>query len=108
MSKLHDPNLNDDEKNLYLFPKRVVSIELINALNAHYADMYGIPIDKAITEIALVPHNPYFLDAIYTTNWVYIEKISITQEQVRKYLLLFNVTGLSFLEYIEVILEDKS
>ena len=106
MSKLHDPDLNDSEKNLYFFPEKVVSIELINALSTHYGDMYGVPIDREIKRINLVPADPYFLDTYSTRNWVYIEKVIITQEQVDRYLTLFNITGLSFLEYMEIILED--
>ena len=106
MSKLHDPDLNDNEKNLYYFPEKIVSRELINALITHYKDIDGELIDTEITRINLVPADPYFIDTYSSRNWVYIEKITITQQQVDRYLTLFNITGLSFLEYMEITLED--
>lgn len=102
MSKLHDPNLMDNEKPLYVFNHEVISDRLIIALESfHEVERETI---KPYYIIQLVPTSDYFI-SYRETGWVYSEKVYITQEQVDKYLVLFDSLSMPFLEYMEILHE---
>ena len=100
MSKLHDPDLLDSEKPLYVFKQKVICDKLINALESFYGE-----INKEINPvyiIQLVPSDIYFL-SYRDVGWSYSEKVIITKEQVDKYLILFDSLSMPFLEYMEIL-----
>lgn len=102
MSKIHDPNLRDSKKPLYVFEQEVISDRLINALESFHE-----PYKKESNPyhiIQLVPTSDYFISYIEGT-WIHSEKIYITQEQVDKYLVLFDSLSMPFLEYMEILHE---
>ena len=102
MSKLHDPNLLDSEKPLYIFEEEVISDRLINALEYfHEVDRESI---KPYYIIQLVPTYHYFI-SYRDKGWAYSEKIYVTQEQVDKYLNLYDTVSMPFLEYMEILHE---
>lgn len=102
MSKLHDPTLLDNEKPLYIFKHEVINDRLINALETFHE------VTKQASEpyyaIYLVPTEDYFI-SYRKSSWVYSEKVYVTQEQVDKYLLLFDSFEMPFLEYMEILHE---
>lgn len=109
MNLIHSNELEDSEKNMYIFSESIVTDELIKALEFHYENRDCNSYDFYEGDIKLVPCDPYFLCYEYEKFWFHKEKINITKEQLDKYLLLFNVTPISFLEYIEIVLDgDKS
>lgn len=102
MSKIHDPDMFDSEKPLYVFEQKVICDRLINALESFYGE-----ISKEINPvyiIQLVPSDIYFL-SYRDVGWSYSEKIYITKEQVDKYLILFDSFEMPFLEYMEILHE---
>lgn len=102
MSKIHDPDLLDGEKPLYVFEHEVISDRLINALESfHTVDRDTI---KPYYIIQLVPTIDYFI-SYHDRGWSFSEKINITQEQVDKYLILFDSLSMPFLEYMEILHE---
>lgn len=102
MSLLHDPDLLDSEKPLYVFEHEVISDKLINALESfHIVDREAI---KPYYIIQLVPTYDYFISYV-DRGWTYSEKIYITQEQVDKYLVLYDSLSMPFLEYMEILHE---
>lgn len=107
MSNIHSSELKDSEKNMYIFPESIVTDELIKALEFHYEHRDCSSYDYYDGDIKLVPCDPYFLCYEHEQSWFHKRKINITKEQIDKYLLLFNVTSISFLEYIEIILNGK-
>ena len=103
MSKLHDPDLMDSEKPLYIFEQQVISDRLIVALESFYAaskegrrPFYDI--------VQLVPSYIYFI-SYNNSGWSFSEKIYVTQEQVDKYLILYDTVSMPFLEYMEILHE---
>lgn len=102
MSKLHDPDLLDSEKPLYVFKQEVICDRLIAALESFY-EKYLKPI-KPYYIIQLVPSDSYFI-SYREKGWSYSEKIYITQEQVDKYLILFDSLSMPFLEYMGILHE---
>lgn len=102
MSKLHDPNLLDSEKPLYVFKHEVISDRLIYALESFY-EKYLKPINPYYI-IQLVPSDSYFI-CYREDGWSCSEKVYITQEQVDKYLILFDSLSIPFLEYMEILHE---
>ena len=102
MSKLHDPDLMDSEKPLYVFKHEVISDRLIKALEYFYEGEEEA--FKPYYTIQLVPTYKYFI-SYKGGNWVYSEKVYITQEQVDKYLILFASLSMPFLEYMEILHE---
>lgn len=108
MNSINRNELDDSEKNMYIFPESIVTDELIKALKFHYENRDCDSYDYYKGDIKLVPCDPYFLCYEYDQSWFHKQKINITKEQVDRYLLLFNITSISFLEYIEIILDgDK-
>lgn len=102
MSKLHDPNLLDCEKPIYVFEQELISDRLINALESfHVVEKETI---KPYYIIQLVPTYDYFISYREGT-WVYSEKVYVTQEQVDKYLILYDTISMPFLEYMEILHE---
>lgn len=102
MSKLHGHNLMDKEKPLYVFEHEVISDRLINALECFHEVAH-----KSINPyyiIQLVPTYHYFISYLERT-WVHSEKVYITQEQVDKYLNLYDTVSMPFLEYMEILHE---
>lgn len=98
MSKLHDPDLLDSEKPLYVFKQEVICDRLIAALESFY-EKYLKPI-KPYYIIQLVPSDSYFIS--YRENgWSCSEKVYITQEQVDKFIQINNVIPMKFVEFIE-------
>lgn len=86
-------------KDMYVFDKDIINKDLIKAL-----DIYNFR-DKDLkceSHIQLVPGSIYFL-SIDDLDWNYEKLIYITQEQVDRYLILFDITSIEFLEYIEMI-----
>ena len=102
MSKLHDSGLMDSEKPLYVFEKEVICDRLVNALEYFYR---GREIDgKPESVIYLVPSYNYFI-SYDNSKWTFSEKVYITQEQVDKYLILYDTISMPFLEYMEILHE---
>lgn len=102
MSKLHDPNLLDNEKPLYIFGQEVICDRLLEALESFH-DTHRTSI-KPYYVIHLVPSDNYFIS--YNGGfWIYSEEVYITQEQVDKYLILFDSLSMPFLEYMEILHE---
>lgn len=102
MSKLHDPDLMDSEKPLYIFKQEVISDRLINALESfHVVEREAV---KPYYVILLVPTYNYFISYREGT-WVYSKKVYVTQEQVDKYLNLYDTVSMPFLEYMEILHE---
>ena len=102
MSKLHDPNLKDSEKPLYVFEQEVICDRLVNALKYFYD---GSRIDgKPSSVIYLVPSYGYFI-SYNNFAWTFSEKVYITQEQLDKYLILYDTISMPFLEYMEILHE---
>lgn len=102
MSKLHDPNLRDSEKPLYVFEQEVICDRLIEALESFH-DTQRTSI-KPYYVINLVPSDNYFISYNGGT-WIYSEEVYVTQEQVDKYLILFDSLSMPFLEYMEILHE---
>ena len=102
MSKLHDPNLMDSEKPLYVFEQEVICDRLIDALESFH-EPYKTQ-SKPYYIIQLVPTDSYFI-SYHNAEWAFSEKIHITQEQVDKYLILFDSLSMPFLEYMEILHE---
>ena len=102
MSKLHDPNLLDSEKPLYIFEQEVICDRLTEALESFH-EVYKND-SNSYYIIELVPTYSYFISYREDT-WVYSEKVYVTQEQVDKYLILFDSLSMSFLEYMEILHE---
>ena len=103
MSKLHDPDLMDSEKPLYIFEQQVISDRLIDALESFYSapkegrrPFYDI--------VQLVPSYIYFISYNHS-KWSFSEKIYVTKEQVDKYLILYDTVSMPFLEYMEILHE---
>lgn len=102
MSKLHDPDLMDSEKPLYVFEHEVICDRLIGALESfHEPYKKG---NKPYYIVQLVPTDKYFI-SYYDAGWAYSEKIFINREQVDKYLILFDSLSMPFLEYMEILHE---
>lgn len=102
MSKIHDPNLLDSEKPLYIFEGEVICDKLIEALESfHEVFNNGSDLNYIIQ---LVPTDSYFI-SYHNTGWSYSEKIYITKEQVDKYLVLYASLSMPFLEYMEILHE---
>ena len=102
MSKIHDPDLMDSEKPLYVFEQEVICDRLLEALETfHEPYKKG---SKPYYIVQLVPTDKYFI-SYKGANWIYSEKIHITQEQVDKYLILFDSLSMPFLEYMEILHE---
>ena len=102
MSLLHDPDLMDNEKPLYVFEQEVICERLTEALESFH-EVYKKG-SKPYYIIQLVPTDNYFISYVNTT-WVYSEKVYITQEQVDKYLNLYDTVSMPFLEYMEILHE---
>lgn len=102
MSKLHGPNVFDDEKPLYVFEQEVICDRLVDALESFYVAIKIGGLPESI--IHLVPSYKYFL-SYRDLGWSYSEKIYVTQEQVYKYLILFDSLSMPFLEYMEILHE---
>ena len=102
MSKLHDPNLLDSEKPLYVFEGEVICDRLIDALESFH-EPYKTQ-SKPYYVIQLVPTDSYFI-SYHNAGWAFSEKVHITQEQVDKYLILFDSLSMPFLEYMEILHE---
>lgn len=102
MSKIHNPDLLDSEKPLYVFEHKVICDRLIDALESFH-EVYKNG-SKPYYIIQLVPTDNYFISYI-GGGWVYSEKVYITQEQVDKYLVLFDSLSMPFLEYMEILHE---
>lgn len=100
MNKLHDPNLRDGEKPLYVFEQQVICDRLVDALESFYeaSIIEGIP----ESVIHLVPSYNYFL-SYRDFNWTYSEKVFVTKAQVDKYLILYDTISMPFLEYMEIL-----
>lgn len=103
MSKLHDHNLMDREKPLYVFEDDVICDRLIDALESFHN--VGRGSSKPYYVMQLVPTEDYFI-SYRDVGWSYSEKINITQEQVDKYLILYDSLSMSFLEYMEILYEE--
>ena len=103
MSKLHDPDLMDSEKPLYIFNHEVISDKLIDALKSFHG--VGREPSKPYYVIQLVPTENYFI-SYRNAEWVCSEKVYITQEQVDKYLILYDTLSMPFLEYMEILYEE--
>ena len=102
MSKLHDSGLRDSEKPLYVFEQQLISDRLVNALESFYD---GSRIDgKPSSGVYLVPSSGYFI-SYNNSKWTFSEKVYITQEQVDKYLILYDTISMPFLEYMEILHE---
>lgn len=102
MSLLHDPSLMDNEKPLYVFKQEVICDRLIDALESfHEVFKKG---SNPYYIIQLVPSESYFI-SYRNVVWSFSEKIYITQEQVDKYLILYDSLSMSFLEYMEILHE---
>lgn len=102
MSKIHDPSLMDSEKPLYVFEGEVICDRLVEALESfHEAYKNG---SKPYYIIQLVPTDSYFI-SYHNSGWAFSEKIYITQEQVDKYLVLYDTISMPFLEYMEILHE---
>ena len=102
MSKLHDPDLMDSEKPLYVFEQEVICDRLIDALEYFYE--FSKRDDKPESIIHLVPSYKYFI-SYNNSKWAFSEKVYITQEQVDKYLILYDTVSMPFLEYMEILHE---
>lgn len=103
MSKLHDPDLLDSEKPLYIFKQEVICDRLIVALES----FYEAPKEERRPSyyiVQLVPSYDYFISYI-NAGWSHSEKVYVTQEQVSKYLVLFDSLSMPFLEYMEILHE---
>lgn len=102
MSLLHDPDLMDSEKPLYVFEHEVICERLISVLESfHRVERQAF---KPYYVIQLVPSKSYFI-SYHDGGWSYSEKIYITKEQVDKYLILYDSLSMSFLEYMEILHE---
>lgn len=100
MSKIHDPDLLDSEKPLYVFEGDVICDRLVEALESfHEVERH---VAKPYYIIQLVPTRDYFI-SYRDMGWAYSEKVFITQEQVNKYLTLFDSLSMPFLEYMEIL-----
>lgn len=102
MSNLHALHLMDSEKPLYVFEQEVICDKLTNALESFH-EVYKEG-SKPYYIIQLVPTDNYFISYIGGT-WIHSEKIYVTQEQVDKYLILFDSLSMPFLEYMEILHE---
>ena len=103
MSKIHDPDLMDCEKPLYVFEQEVISDRLIDALES----FYEAPKEEkrpSYSILQLVPSYNYFV-SYNNTEWTFSEISYITQEQVDKYLVLYDTISMPFLEYMEILHE---
>ena len=103
MSKLHDPNLKDCEKPLYVFEQEVICDRLIRALESFYES----PKEKVRSSyyiVQLVPSYNYFI-SYNNAGWTFSEIVHITQEQLDKYLILYDTISMPFLEYMEILHE---
>ena len=103
MSKIHDPDLMDSEKPLYVFEQKTICDRLIGALEY----FYEAPIEKrkpSYYMIQLVPSYKYFI-SYNNAGWSFSEKVCITQEQVDKYLVLYDTVSMPFLEFMEILHE---
>ena len=103
MSKLHDPDLMDCEKPLYVFEQEVICDRLIDALESFYT--VNRKRSKPYYRIQLVPTESYFI-SYYNAAWAFSEKVYISKEQVDKYLILYDTISMSFLEYMEILHEE--
>lgn len=102
MSKLHDPDLMDSEKPLYVFEQEVICDRLIDALESFYTT--NRKRSKPHYMIQLVPTESYFI-SYHDAGWAFSEKVYISKEQVDKYLILYDTLSMSFLEYMEILHE---
>lgn len=103
MSKIHDPDLKDCEKPLYVFEQEVICDRLIRALES----FYEAPKENIWTtyySVQLVPSYNYFI-SYNSAGWTFSEIVHITQEQLDKYLILYDTVSMPFLEYMEILHE---
>lgn len=91
-------------RDMYVFTKDIISEKLLEILAVY--DMRNRDL-KYKSHIQLVPGSVYFL-SVDDLNWDYENLIYITQEQVDTYLILFDITSIEFLEYIEMITNGDS
>lgn len=97
--------LPDNQKDLYIFEKTVITAELINILKEFYEVSWDYRNNKEkddITFIQLVPHYHYLIsfNAGPDRTWFYKNKIFVSKKQVNKFVTLNAVMPISFIDFI--------
>lgn len=101
MNSIHSPKLKSYHKNLYIFPKNIVTKELIKILESQH-EVRSKSYDYFGEHIKLVPTSEYFISYGFNEQWACKQKIIITKKQVDKFLTLYKAVDMTFLDYIEL------
>lgn len=89
-----------DNFNLYLFSKEILTEELYNLLKELHGFRHSEDYSKTY-KLELVPGSVHFI-AINSGNiWSYREKIKVTKNQADKFIQINNVIPMDFIEFIE-------